>query len=608
MATITSQELRKKFLDFFRKKNHQIVSSSSLIPADSTVLFTSAGMQQFIPYFTGEVVPLFKRAASIQKCFRTSDIEEVGDEFHHTFFEMLGNWSFGDYFKKEAIDFALEFLIKELGIKKEQLYITVFKGEKEIKKDEETAVFWQEQGIPSSHIFWFSKKENFWGPVGQTGPCGPCSEIHFDRGGKWQKYPCTIKGCGPNCKCGRFVEIWNLVFIEYNKLASGKLEKLKKSSIDTGIGLERLTCVLNELPSNYETDLFADIVDNINSLAKNQNDIKAVRIIADHLRAAVFLIKDGVLPGKEERAYVLRRLIRRAIRYGNLIEIDKGALIILAKFIIQKYQDIYPEIGIDNEMILTVLENEEEKFSRSLKQGLKKFKEIVSLVKEKGESSLKSKDVFHLYDTYGFPFELTQEMAKEENLFVSREDYEKEFSLHQVISRAGAEKKFGGVGHWGEEVASLHTATHLLQAALRIVLGNDVHQAGSDITPERLRFDFNFNRKLTPQEIKKIENIVREKIKENLPVNYEEMPYEEAIKTGALAFFKERYPKIVKVYTIGKGKNIFSKEICAGPHVKNTGEIGDFHIIKQESIGANLLRLKGTVPFSRPSQTRINKG
>ncbi len=591
MEKITSQKIRKEFLDFFKKKGHRIVPSSSLVPADSTVLFTSAGMQQFIPYLLREAVPPFRRAASVQKCFRTSDIDAVGDEHHHTFFEMLGNWSFGDYFKKQAIVFALELLTKVFGIPKERLYVTVFKGEKGVPKDEETALLWQEQSIPSSHIFWFGMEDNFWGPVGNHGPCGPCSEIYFDRGEKWKKYPCSISSCGPNCKCGRFVEVWNLVFMEYNKLESGKLEKLKKVSIDTGAGLERLTCILNDLPSDYETDLFSRLMTTIKSLS-NETDGRSMRIVADHIRAAVFLVADGILPGKEERSYILRRLIRRGIRYGNLLHFPPKSLPLLAKEVIEEYKDVYPEVSVHCNDILTVIENEEEKFERSLKQGLKKFRQIVKKAKEKEQNFLPSLDVFHLYDTYGFPFELTQEMAKEENLKVSREEFEKEFAHHQKISKKGAEKKFAGVGYWGEAIAPLHTATHLLQAALRLVLGKGVRQAGSDITPERLRFDFTFPRKLTPEEIKKVEDIVRKKIKENLSVKMEEMPYEEAVKMGALAFFKERYPKIVKVYTISKGNEVFSREICAGPHVKNTGEIKGFHIIKEESAGAGIRRIK----------------
>lgn len=594
MVTISQEKIRKKFLDFFQKKNHHLVPSSSLIPADSTVLFTSAGMQQFIPYLSGEVIPPFKRAVSIQKCFRTSDIDSVGDEFHHTFFEMLGNWSFGDYFKEEAIDFALEFLEKEFNIKRKYLAVTVFKGGKGIEKDEETASIWRKKGIPSSRIFWFSEKENFWGPVGNSGPCGPCTEIYFDRGKKWQKHPCSLKECRPNCQCGRFVEIWNLVFIQYNKFKSGKLEKLKKFSVDTGAGLERLSCILNDLPSDYQTDLFSDIINYINSSSRQLNE-RYSRIVADHFKAAVFLIADGVLPGKEERSYVLRRLIRRGIRYSNLLGFDKENIIDLAKIIIKNYKDFYPEVQNHKNDILTVLENEEEKFARSLKYGLKKFRKIVELARKNNQTFLSSKDVFHLYDTYGFPLELTQEIANQEGFSISKEDYEKEFARHQKISRKGAIKKFGGVGHWGKAVAPHHTATHLLQAALRLVLGEEVHQAGSDLTPERLRFDFTFHRKLTPDEIEKVEKIVQEKISQDLPVKVEEMPYEQAIKQGALAFFKERYPKIVKVYTIGQGKDVFSKEICAGPHVEHTGQIKEFHIIKQESVAAGIRRLRAKV-------------
>ncbi|MCD6096797.1 alanine--tRNA ligase [bacterium] len=590
---MTSREIRSKFLNFFEKNKHQIVPSSSLIPADTTVLFTSAGMQQFIPYFLGDTVPPFKRAASAQKCFRTSDIEGVGDEFHHTFFEMLGNWSFGDYFKEGAIVLALELLRKVFSIPLDRLYITVFKGEKDIPRDEQAARLWKKYSIPDSHIFWFGKKENFWGPIASSGPCGPCSEIYYDRGKEWEIRPHTLKTCGPNCGCGRFVEIWNLVFMEYNQLESGKLEKLKKHNIDTGAGLERLTCILNNLSSDYQTDLFLPIMDKIKLFAKKSN-LNYQRIIADHIRASVFLIADGVLPGKEERSYVLRRLIRRSIRYANLLGMQGKNLLDLAKVVIDNYKDIYPELHSHQADILTVLENEEEKFSVSLKQGLKKFWQVANKTKNKGLKFMDSKDVFHLYDTYGIPFEIIEQMAKEAGLKVSYQDFKKEFSRHQSVSKKGAEKKFQGLKYWGEKVAHLHTATHLLQAALRKVLGEEVRQAGSDINIERLRFDFTFPRKLTQEELEKVEKLVQEKIKEDLPVTEEQMTYEEAIKLGALAFFKERYPKIVKVYTIGDPKNPFSREICAGPHVKRTGQIEDFKIVKQESVGAGVKRIKAT--------------
>jgi alanyl-tRNA synthetase len=506
---------------------------------------------------------------------------------------MLGNWSFGDYFKEEAIEWALELLISKFQIPISKLWVTVFKGEKEIPRDEESIKIWQKFKIPKEKIKEFGMADNFWGPVSSTGPCGPCTEIYFDRGKEFQKEKCDIEGCGPNCHCGRFVEIWNLVFMEYNKTKEGKFEKLPKKNVDTGLGLERATAVFQKKESNFETELFLPIIKNLESLAKvpyNQQK-KAYRIIADHIRAICFLIADGVLPTKEDRGYVLRRILRRAIRFGKLIEVPKNFLIPLAKTVIEEYKDIYKELKTQETDILTVIQNEEEKFNRTLNEGLKRFEKVVKLTLEKNKEYLPVEEVFHLYDTYGFPFELTKELAEERGLKVDEEEFKKRFIKHQEISRAGAEKKFGGVGEWGEKVAPHHTATHLLQAALRKVLGEHVKQVGSDLTPERLRFDFTHSKKLTTEEIKKVEEIVNQKIKEDLLVEMEEMPFEEAIKSGALAFFKERYPKIVKVYTIGD----FSREVCAGPHVKRTSEIGEFKIIKTETIGAGIQRIKAIV-------------
>ncbi|MGC9049245.1 MAG: alanine--tRNA ligase, partial [Patescibacteria group bacterium] len=568
-----ARQIRQSFLDFFKEKAHQIVASSSLIPADPTVLFTSAGMQQFVPYLSGEVEPPYRRAASCQKCFRTSDIDRVGDESHHTFFEMLGNWSFGDYFKEEAIEMALELLMINYHLPLDRLWVTVFKGERNIPKDEESIKFWQKNGISRDRIKEFGTEDNFWGPVGFSGPCGPCSEIHYDRGEKFRTSECDIKGCGPNCHCGRFVEIWNLVFMEYNKTKDGKFEKLPAKNVDTGAGLERLACVLQKTKSNFETDLFLPIIQKIESLSKTSysQQPKAYRIIADHIRGICFLIADGVLPSKEDRGYVLRRIIRRAMRYSKFLELGKQFLIPIAQVVIDQYKDIYPELQSRQTDILTVIQNEEERFSKTLGEGLKRFEKIVSRIDMNlppVSRIIPSQEVFHLYDTYGFPFELTKELAEERGLGVSKEDFEKEFSKHQEISRAGVKKKFGGVGEWGEKVAPHHTATHLLHSALRQVLGKHVHQAGSDLTPERLRFDFTHPKKLSNEEIKKVEEIVNQKIKENLLVKMEEMPYEEAIKSGALAFFKEKYSPEVFVYSIGD----FSREVCAGPHVKRTLE------------------------------------
>lgn len=605
-----SLEIRSKFLDFFVKRGHQIIPSSSLIPADPTVLFTSAGMQQFIPYLSGQVLPPYQRAASCQKCFRTSDIENIGSPFHHTFFEMLGNWSFGNfersdssgagYWKKESIVWALELLNSQFQIPNSKLWITVFKGETGISKDEEAVDLWLKTGIPKERIKAFGLNDNFWGPITEEGPCGPCSEIHYDRGKEFRIGECSFKNCGPNCACGRFVEIWNLVFMEYQRKVKGKDKKgkteyeyvsLPAKNIDTGAGLERLTCVLQNKSSNFETDLFLPLIKKIEKLSNlsYNSQPKSYRIIADHLRAASFLISEGIFPSKEDRGYVLRRLLRRAIRYGNLIGAKKGFLIPLANLIIENYQDIYPALNQKRNDILIVIQQEEEKFERTLKQGLKEIEKLLKLKKVGG------REAFYLYETFGFPLELTRELLGEKGIEIKEEEFKAAFQKHQEISRISAKRKFGGVGITEEEKEEdrikktrLHTATHLLQAALRQVLGNHLQQAGSDINPERLRFDFTHPKKLSDEEIKLVEKMVNKKIEEKLPVKMEEMPYKEAIKAGALAFFKERYPKLVKVYSIGD----FSKEICAGPHIKNTSELGRFKIIKEEASMAGVRRIK----------------
>jgi len=595
---IKGEIIRKNFIDFFKNKSHQIVKSASLLPADPTALFTSAGMQQFVPYLSGEVKPPYSRACSVQKCFRTSDIDEVGDEFHHTFFEMLGNWSFGDYFKKEAIAWSLEFLVNECQLEKDRLWVTIFKGfesklGEKIPYDSEAEDIWQNNGILKEKIKSFGIKDNFWGPVGSFGPCGPCSEIHYDRGKEFQKKACLLENCGPNCGCGRFVEIWNLVFMEYNKDKDGYFQKLVNKNIDTGAGLERLICILQNKKSDYQTDLFLPIMEEIKemSLKNSLDDNKESRIIADHIRGACFLIADGVLPGKEDRGYVLRRIIRRAMRYGRSMEMEKDFLIPLAKVVISFYQDIYPDLIKKQNEILTIIQDEQEKFNQTLNQGLKKIKKIIQENLLEKKDYLEADIVFHLYDTYGFPLELTKEIAIENNLKIDDESFQKKFKEHQDISRAGVKSKFGGVGEWGERVASHHSATHLLHQALRLVLGDHVQQAGSDLTPERIRFDFTHQQKMTESEIKKVEEIVNEKIKENLEIKMEEMIYSQAIDSGALAFFKEKYPEKVKVYSIGE----FSKEICAGPHAKNTKELGEFKIIKEKASGAGIRRIKAVL-------------
>jgi len=579
--------LRKTFLNFFKKHGHTIVPSSSLLPTDPSVLFTTAGMQQFKPYYLGEKSPYGPNVASCQKCFRTSDIDEVGDDKHLTFLEMLGNFSFGGYFKEEAIMLAFEFLIEDCKLPIDKLKFTYFKGDARVPEDLESKTIWLKLGIPEEKIIGLGREDNFWGPTGLEGPCGPTSEIHFNG-----------------------IEIWNLVFNEYYQDRNGNLTPLKQKGVDTGMGLERLVMVLQKKESIFETDLFSPIIFEIKKMA-GQKEISSferlyapsiafekefekikyqrpLRIIADHIRASVFLAAEGILPSNIERGYALRRVLRRAIRFGKLLNLPRHFLIPLAKKVIEIYQNVYPEVKSKETDILTVFQNEEEKFSKTLESGLKNLKLQIENCKLKNQKIIPGKVAFDLYQSYGFPLELTIELAQEEGFEVNEKEFEEEFKKHQEISRAGAEKKFGGGGEFSPK---LHTATHLLHAALREVLGKHVKQMGSDITPQRLRFDFSHPKKMTAEEIKKVEDLVNQKIKEDLEVKKEEMRYEEALKSEALAFFKERYPEIVSVYSI----NNFSKEICAGPHVKRTGELGHFKIIKEESAGSGIRRIRAVL-------------
>jgi alanyl-tRNA synthetase len=601
MNTMDSEEIRRKFLGFFEKNGHKIVPSSSLLPTDPSVLFTSAGMQQFSLYLQGKQDPVkefgTRHLVDSQKCFRSDDIEEVGDDTHHTFFEMLGNWSIGQdekgyYFKQGAIKMAMEFLTKELKLNPEKFYITIFKGNKDIPKDTESEKFWQEQGIPSERIKEFEEEDNLWGPVGEIGLCGPCSEIHYDRG---QEFGCGKKDCGPNCAhCQRYVEIWNLVFMEFFKDKDGKYVSLLQKSVDTGMGFERITGILQDKPTAYETDLFLPVIQEIEKLSekKYETNKKSFRIIADHIRGAIFLINDGVLPLNIGQGYILRRILRRAIRFGKILEIsNQDFLIDLAKITINIYKDVYPEILDKQADILDVIQKEQQKFSKTLENGLLQFEK---LVKSSETKVISGEQVFDLYQTYGFPIEMTKELAKEKGFDVDEKEFNEKLEKHQEISRAGKEKKFGGGGEFSPK---LHTATHLLHSALRQVLGNDVQQMGSDITLERLRFDFSFDRKMTQEEIKQVEELVNEKIKQNLVVKKQEMSFDEAKKSGALAFFRDKYPERVNVYSIcdAKTDEVFSKEICAGPHIENTSELGKLKIIKEQSSSAGIRRIKAVI-------------
>lgn len=583
---MTSQEIRKKFLDFFENKGHKIVPSSSLLPEnDPSVLLTTAGMQQFKPYFTGDKDPIknfgSRRTVSIQKSFRTSDIDEVGDNSHLTFFEMLGNFSFGDYFKKEAIEWGWEFITKELGVSPERCHVSIFAGDSEVPEDTESIAIWKSLGLSEDKIVKAGRKDNFWGPTGNEGPCGPTSEIYVDG-----------------------VEIWNLVFNQYYCHADKTLEPLKQNGVDTGVGLERLSMVVQNTPTIFETDLFQPLIQAIPH--KNiENETRAVRIIADHVRGATFLIADGIFPSNASQGYILRRLLRRAIRYGKVLNLDKNFLIPLAQKIIEIYKEFYTELSAKKEDILTVIQKEEEKFSKTLKKGLKEFEKIL---RTKTDKIISGNDAFYLYESYGFPIELTRELAIERGFNIDESGWEISFKEHKEISRAGAEKKFGGHGlildtgelKAGNEeelkiVTRLHTATHLLNAALHKVLGDGVIQCGSDITPERTRFDFKFHRKLTAEEIKKIEEIVNYAVKEDFQVTMKTLPLDEAKKTEALYMERSHYPNPVKIYSIGNDKEVFSQELCGGPHVTHTGEIGKFKIIKEESSSAGVRRIRARV-------------
>jgi len=585
---IDSKKLIEMYIEFFKEKNHKVIPNVSLVPEhDPTVLFTPAGMHPLIPYLLGQPHPLGKRLVNVQKCLRTDDIEKVGDAFHLTFFEMLGNWSLGDYFKKESISWSLEFLTskKWLGLDKEKIYVTVFAGDKELPKDEESARIWQELGIPKQRIFFLSREENFWGPVGLTGPCGPCTEIFYDSG----KEPCS-KDCRPGCNCGKYFELWNNVFMEYNKTKEGKFESLKQKNVDTGMGVERTVAILQNRKSVYEIETLKPIYEKIKEIAgiekEDEKQQTSMRIITDHLRASVFILGDEnpVLPSNVDRGYILRRLIRRAIRHGKLLGIEKEFLGEIAKVVIEVYKERYPLLKEKENFIFEELKKEENKFRSTLSKGLKKFEEFAKNKKISG------KDAFLLFQSFGFPFEITKELAKERGIEVDEEGFWKEYEKHKEISRKGAEKKFkGGLIDASEQTIKLHTATHLLNEALRRVLKRrDIVQKGSNITPERLRFDFNFERKLTEEEIKKVEDLVNEQIKKGLPVWREEMTVEEAKKRGAQAVFEHKYGEKVSVYFIGD----FSVEVCGGPHVKNTKELGRFKIIKEEGVAAGIRRIK----------------
>ena len=653
MKEITSAELREKFQSFMESKGHHRIQSASVIPEnDPTVLFTTAGMHPLVPYLMGTPHPAGSRLTDVQKCIRTGDIDDVGDPSHLTFFEMLGNWSLGDYFKKEMIPWSWEFLTSPeyLGLPKDKLAFTVFEGDEDCPRDNVSYQLWRDCGVAEDHLFFLPKENNWWGPAGMTGPCGSDTEMFIIT----DKEPCG-PDCSPACSCGRYLEIWNDVFMEYNKTAEGKYEPLAKKNVDTGMGLERTVCVLNGKKSVYEIDAFAGILNRIHELSgktygEDEKDTRAFRIIADHMRTATFILGDdrGVSPSNTDQGYILRRLIRRAVRYGMQLGMSENFTVEIAKVIIDQYQDVYPELARNAEFVLEQLKLEEARFARTLRQGEKEFDKVyqnvcntrtmleqirsaadpVALTSElaavkklrpspdmmpiieaagSGDaqallaavetrlsslSTLDGRSAFKLYDTYGFPIEMTKELAAEKGMTVDEADFAERFKKHQELSHQGADQKFkGGLADHSEQTARLHTATHLLHAALRKVLGDEVAQKGSNITAERLRFDFSFGRKVTPEELKEVERLVNVAIDAKVPVVCEEMTVPEAKAKGAIGLFESKYGERVRTYKMGD----YSFEICGGPHAENTGDLGSFKIQKEESSSAGVRRIKATI-------------
>ncbi len=585
------KELISQYLNFFKLKKHAIISGASLIPEnDPTVLFTTAGMHPLVPFLLGQPHPAGKRLVNVQKCLRTGDIDDVGDNFHHTFFEMLGNWSLGDYFKEEAIKMSFEFLTNVLQIPKEKLAVSIFEGDDDIETDYESAEIWKRYGLSEDKIVFMPKEYNWWGPAGETGPCGPDTEMFYYVGASK-----PIKESNPKTKPNEWCEIWNDVFMQYNKTKSGKYEELKQKNVDTGMGVERTLTILQGLKDNYMTEIFLPAIDRICVLSKkrygfNQEDTRAMRIIADHIRAAVFILGDNshIPPSNLGQGYVLRRLIRRAIRYGMKLGIKTDFCSLLAPIFIDYYKEDYPELEKNKNFILNELDREESKFKEVIEKGLKEFEKI----KKKSEKIINGHDAFILFSSYGFPIELTKELAKESGLEVEEYGFNQEFKEHQKLSRAATKGTFkSGLIDNSEQTTKLHTATHLLHQALRNVLGDKVKQKGSNITSERLRFDFSFDRKLTHDELKEIEKIVNDQIKNGFDVKREEMTIEQAKKQGALAFFDAKYGEKVSVYSIGD----FSKEVCTGPHVTNIGKLGHFKIQKEDAVAAGIRRIKAVL-------------
>ena len=591
-----SHEIRNRFLKFFEKRDHSIINSASLIPEnDPTVLFNTAGMQPLVPFLMGQPHPQGKRLANSQKCIRTSDIEDIGDNTHATFFEMLGNWSLGDYFKEDAIKWSFDFLTSKeegLGLDPNRLYVTVFEGNDKVEKDIESFEIWKRAGLPENRIYWKGADTNWWpavkGKDAWTGPTGPCTEMFYD---------VTERGLGDLTheqyleadEKQWVVEIWNDVFMEYEKKDGQIVSKLKTKNVDTGSGLERVTAVVQKKNNIFETDIFLQIIEKIREIS-TEKDTRAERIIADHMRASTFLIADGAFPSNSDQGYILRRLIRRSVRFSDVLKMSEGGLIVVVEMIIAKFGEIYKNLVEKKEIIISEIKKEEAKFRKTLAAGIKEFNKISA-------ANISGKDAFTLLSSFGFPIEITAELAKEKGISVDLEGFSAEFEKHQALSRAGAEQKFkGGLGDTGEQSVKYHTATHLLHQALRMVLGDHVSQKGSNITPERLRFDFTHGEKMTDAQKSEVEKIINQKISEGLPVNKIVLPKDEAVKTGALHFFDKKYDDQVSVYYIGNNiDEAFSKEFCGGPHVSNLAELGTFKIEKEEAVSAGVRRIKAVL-------------
>ncbi|MFA6193552.1 MAG: alanine--tRNA ligase [Parcubacteria group bacterium] len=607
---MTANELRQKYLDFFKEKGHAIIPSAPLVPEnDPTVLFTTAGMHPLVPYLIGEKHPQGKRLANIQKCVRTGDIDDVGDNRHDTFFEMLGNWSLGDYFKKEAIEWSFEFITGEkwLGLDPRRLYVTVFEGDDDAPLDQESINIWKEQfkkvGIDAEiagsdkevsenhRIIPLGKDDNWWGPAGETGPCGPCTEMFYDVSPENGPLTGNFENLVNNF---RLLEFWNDVFMEYNKKKDGTFERMAQQNVDTGMGLERVAVIVSGKDNIFDTELFQPIIRKIEEISgqsyKEDSNLSAMRIIADHLRSATFMIADGVVSSNVERGYILRRLIRRAIRQGKILGIENNFAAKIAEVVISEYKETYGELVRETAKITEELNQEEVRFRETLEKGLKQIKETIA--ESRKEEQISGEKAFYLFSTFGFPLELTKEIASEHGIAVDEEGFHEEFKKHQELSRTVSAGMFkGGLSDAGENAARLHTATHLLLAALRKILGDQVQQKGSNITGERLRLDFSHDKKMTPEEIAEVEHLVNEAISKNIEVKCAEMTLEEAQKSGAIGVFGDKYGEKVKVYSIYD----FSVEICGGPHAAATGELGKFKIMKEEASSAGVRRIKATL-------------